>query len=756
MEREFDPTVPQGERIPTMPQSERIPTMPQSERIPTMPQGKRIPTLPQDGRIATLPQAEEVQQGQAKALLQQGVSFVGANGSTITIDAAAVVSADSGESQIYRCTRNDDEGEYVAKILTATTPQSSVDKLKTRQKVIAFLAELSCEPNSHILPLVEHGEVIIGGKSYFVEVYPFCQGGDLGARSGNISYDELREKIIPAMAAALQAFHSAGFVHRDIKPDNLYYYDGRVVLGDFGISCDLRGDGFATDRTKTGTLGYYAPELMSQAALAASDYYSMGQTLWTLYSGEMMYQNILRRYKSLGLEEQRNQINFAMLNDMYYGLDEVRPQDTFFEVLIRGLLQYSPSERFGREEVARWLAGDKTLASLVVSADKNAVYPTAFKFNTQECWDNAAMFDVLRKNWETGKNLLYSGTLKNFYASFDYGLSGEIDRIMKECSAADFGTEEEMELQNDTGLGLLLLQLNNYDCLAWRNRIFYAFSDLAAAAKEGMDKDLLDLLSSSLLGVWYKKTCAALNAPIEENMVAAISDIRYFAHSGSEELQAMALSTARYLFASREETISFEGCATLEELTEKIVAKEKDVCAYLLKLMDDADLYGFLYVFGCGMQARQIAENRGSGYADVESLFSLLANACADMQESRRLAKCYRSYGPSSHLLWVKEHLALYEFHGEAAALRGEIENFFLPDGELYAVRGAYNKLALLMEKFKTLFAGNIYLAKLGLESEKRENGITSTHLIAYWYGEFLGQAVPLGFAFERTEKEGQ
>lgn len=757
MERETTPIVSQAERIPTMPQSERIPTMPQSERIPTMPQGKRIPTLPQDSRIATLPQAEEIPRGQNKALLHQAVSFVGACGNTITINAAGIVSADSGESQIYKCSRSGDDAQYVAKVLTATTPQSSVDKLKTRQKVISFLLELSRDPNSHILPLIDHGEVVIGGASYFVEVYPYCQGGDLGARSGEISYEELKEKIIPAMNAALHAFHRAGFVHRDIKPDNLYYYHDRVVLADFGISCDLRADGFATDRTKTGTLGYYAPELMSQAALTASDYYSMGQTLWTLYSGEMMYQNILRRYKSLGLEEQRNQINFAMLNDIYYGLDEIRPQDAFFEVLVRGLLQYSPSERFGHDEVARWLSGDKTLASLVASNDSNAVYPTPFKFNTQECWDNASVFDVLRKNWETGKNLLYSGTLKNFYASFDYGLSSEIDRIMKECSAADFGTEEEMELQNDTGLGLLLLQLNNYDCLAWRNHIFYSFSDISAAAKEeSVEKDLLDLLASSLPAVWYKKICAALNAPIEENMVAAIGDIRYFAHSGNTELQAMALSTAQYLFAAGNESLCYEGCHTIAELIRKVAEKGREVCSYLLKLMDDADLYGFLYVFGCGMQARQIAENRGNDYADVESFFTLLANACTELQEGRLLAKCYRLYGPNSHFLWVKEHLSLYEFNGEATPLRAEIENCFIPDGELFAVREAYNKLALLIEKFKNLFVGNIYLAKLGLEGEKRENGITSTHLIAYWYGEFLGRAVPLGFTFERAEKEGQ
>ena len=70
-----------------------------------------------------------------------------------------------------------------------------------------------------------------------------------------------------------------------------------------------------------------------QAALKASDYYSFGQTLWTLYSGRMMYGDIIQMYKSAGVEEQRNQVNFAMLQNTYYGLEEIRRILSFLKFL---------------------------------------------------------------------------------------------------------------------------------------------------------------------------------------------------------------------------------------------------------------------------------------------------------------------------------------------------------------------------------------------------------------------------------------
>lgn len=86
------------------------------------------------------------------------------------------------------------------------------------------------------------------------------------------------------LAAALQAVHEAGLVHRDVKPQNTFREpSGRVVLGDFG--CGRPADDVAAGEL-AGTPAYIAPEVLSGApATPQSDLYGLAATLFQLATG---------------------------------------------------------------------------------------------------------------------------------------------------------------------------------------------------------------------------------------------------------------------------------------------------------------------------------------------------------------------------------------------------------------------------------------------------------------------------------------
>jgi class 3 adenylate cyclase len=117
--------------------------------------------------------------------------------------------------------------------------------------------------------------------------------GDLRARmkAGSIDADTAIS-YIKQTAAGLQAIHSVGIVHRDMKPDNLMLrQDGSLALADFGVAKQVSmkitdtGDGDIV-----GTPYYLSPEqALGQPVDARCDIYSLGVLAYELLTGRKPY-----------------------------------------------------------------------------------------------------------------------------------------------------------------------------------------------------------------------------------------------------------------------------------------------------------------------------------------------------------------------------------------------------------------------------------------------------------------------------------
>jgi eukaryotic-like serine/threonine-protein kinase len=155
-----------------------------------------------------------------------------------------------------------------------------------------FLKEIETTANlqhPNILPLFDSGRV--DGTVFYV--MPYVAGESLRHRLARETQLPVSDaiRIAAEIADGLDYAHRHGVIHRDIKPDNVLFHDGRVLVADFGIALAGRPGAGGARITKTGTsLGtpqYMSPEQAAgeQTLDARSDVYSLGTVVYEMLAG---------------------------------------------------------------------------------------------------------------------------------------------------------------------------------------------------------------------------------------------------------------------------------------------------------------------------------------------------------------------------------------------------------------------------------------------------------------------------------------
>ena len=236
-----------------------------------------------------------------------------------------------GMADVYRA---EDErlGRQVA--LKAVPPEFARDpgRVERFEREVRAVAGLN---HANIVTVYEFGR----GEAqqfYTMELMP---GGDLKARirahPEGISPAEAREVAL-AMSRALDYAHRQGFVHRDVKPENILFgEDGRPKLTDFGIARAMsEGTRMTAAGMSIGSPHYMSPEQARGLKVdGRSDLYSLGVVLYEMLTGRLPFD-----------ADDTFAVGLSHINDP---VPQLPPALSNWQQVLDRLLAKSPEDRYG-------------------------------------------------------------------------------------------------------------------------------------------------------------------------------------------------------------------------------------------------------------------------------------------------------------------------------------------------------------------------------------------------------------------------
>lgn len=175
------------------------------------------------------------------------------------------------------------------------------DELLDKKRLLRFRNEIvvmkkfNLHPN--IISIVDSGSYM--GRPCIVE--EFADGGSLHERMKVIHLNEFIEYMVQ-VSGALNFVHKNGYIHRDLKPGNIFLSGNIAKLGDFGVTKIIDSinmeDRITSEGIVLGTLEYVSPEEAHQILEPVDDYvqtvhadiYSLGVILYKGLTGQFPIQ----------------------------------------------------------------------------------------------------------------------------------------------------------------------------------------------------------------------------------------------------------------------------------------------------------------------------------------------------------------------------------------------------------------------------------------------------------------------------------
>jgi serine/threonine protein kinase len=194
-----------------------------------------------------------------------------------------------GFGEVWLC-RSEAMGDYRA---LKFIPTNDLDRLEKEYEALVHYRKAAAQLRSPNLVPIEHANRNEAGLYYVMPLADGCMVGDpsdpawlpssLATRIQEridaptwFSSREITALLVP-IVQGLQTLSDSGLVHRDVKPENILFFNGQACLGDISL---LGAD--ASEITRRGTPGYATP---SWYVGGHPDMYGLAATLYALLTG---------------------------------------------------------------------------------------------------------------------------------------------------------------------------------------------------------------------------------------------------------------------------------------------------------------------------------------------------------------------------------------------------------------------------------------------------------------------------------------